>query len=284
MAIYVNGTAGWIGCYLWPILSKMEARRITRSPKRGELYCDLRSLSDNDGNWFKKGDIFIFLAAWSKPDQCAKEPEAAWLVNVENTCVLIERALKKDATVIFFSSDAVYGQQSGMLSENAVQLAVEKYGSMKAEVEKRFSLMPGFTALRLSYVVSGDDAVTRYLASCAEKNIVAEVFYQYRRNMVWIGDVVETVRVLTIMAQQGMTLPGIINVGGPACISRAQMALAYQNNFDKKLKYKEVEAPPDFFLARPHSICMDVSLMTSILKRQPFSIEDIYTNERNKSW
>lgn len=276
VTIYANGMGGGIGRVLWPELAKLGALRIATTSQDGALHCDLRSPRDTDGEWFEKDDVFIFPAAWSKPDQCKSDPEGAWHVNVESTSLLIEKALSRGAAVIFFSSDTAYGRQNGALSEAAPLLATEEYGKMKAEVEHRFASTEGFTALRLSYVVSREDGVTSYLASCAHAGAAAELFSGYARNMVWIDDVVAVVLALTAKAQHGARLPKAVNVGGPACISRAQMAEAYRSGFAPSLRYVEVPAPAGFFDARPRRIELDVARLVSLLGRAPIPLELAY--------
>lgn len=278
MTLYANGMGGGVGRALWPVLYAAGARRIAGSRQEGALFCDLQHPSGSDGEWFTAGDIFVFPAARSKPDQCRKDPEGAWLVNVENTSRLIEKALLKKASVIFFSSDTVYGQQAGPLLENAPFLATEEYGKMKAEVERRFAGATGFTALRLSYVTSLEDGVTRYFTDCVQAGTVAEVFGEYARSMVWIDDVVATVCALIAKAQLGEALPHALNVGGPACISRTQMAQAYQRSVNGALRFVDAKAPEVFFSSRPRSIALDVSRMISVLQREPLSLEQAYKN------
>lgn len=276
MTIYANGMGGGIGRYLGPELEKRGARRIVTAGTAGALSCDLQNPRDSDGEWFEKGDVLVFPAAWSRPDQCRSDPEGAWRVNVENTTRLIERALSRGASVVFFSSDTAYGQQDGPLSEDAPLEASEEYGRMKAEVERRFASADGFAALRLSYVVSPSDGVTRYLASCARDGAVAELFAEYARSMVWIGDVTAAVLALVARAEQGPDLPRAVNVGGPACITRARMAELYSRHVAPSLRFAEVPAPEGFFAARPRRIELDVSLLASLLGREPLSLEQAY--------
>ena len=282
MTIYANGMGGGIGNILWPALERLGAMRIAGNRNCGQFFCDLQHLSDTDGSWFAPGDIFVFLAAWSKPDQCRKDPKGAWLVNVENTSRLIESALQKKTTVLFFSSDTVYGQQEGILSENAPLLASEEYGKMKAEIESRFGSAEGFTALRLSYVTSLEDNVTKYFIDCAQKGKTAEVFGEYARSMVWIDDVVAAVCSLISMAQRGDVLPKAVNVGGPACLSRTKMAQAYSQSVNGTLSIMDIPAPNGFFSSRPHSIALDVSLLTSILGRSPISLSKAYAKAQKE--
>lgn len=276
MIVYVNGMGGGIGQFLWPRLERRGAVRMAASGGEGRLACDLSRPDDADGRWFAPGDVLVFAAAWSKPDQCRKDPSGAWRVNVENTVRLIGKALETGVTVFFFSSDTVYGSQEGTLAEDAPLLATEEYGRMKAEVERRFAAVPGFTALRLSYVLSPFDGVTRRFAQCAREGAVAEAFVDYARNMVWIGDVCAAVCSLIDAAARGEALPRAVNVGGPACVTRAETAHAYRHALAPALRIAEVAAPEGFFAARPRRIALDVSLFTRLLGRAPLTPGEAY--------
>lgn len=276
MALYANGMGGGLGRFLWPALERRGAVRLASTPGQGGVTCDLRRLRDVDGRCFAPGDIFVFSAAWSKPDQCRGDPEAAWRVNVENTCALIARALELGAVVLFFSSDTVYGRQEASLAEDAPMLAAEEYGRMKAEVERRFGNALGFTALRLSYVISPQDGVTAYFARCAREDAVAGAFGEYARSMVWIGDVRAVLAALIREAEEGRALPRAVNVGGPACLSRVEMARAYRDAIAPGLRIRDIPAPEGFFSARPRRIALDVSRLAALIGRAPLSPAEAY--------
>lgn len=279
MAIFANGMGGGIGRFLWPALEKLGAVRIASRPGPGTLVHDLKNPPAMDVVRFAKGDILIFLAALSKPGDCARNPGEAWRINVEYTGTLIERALLAGASVLFFSSDTVYGNQDGPLDERAPLKAEEPYGRMKAAVETRFSGKPGFTALRLSYVVSPTDGVTAYLKECARTGDAAEVFAGYARNMVGVEDVVEAVLALTRLAQAGRPLPPAVNLAGERCVTRHEMATAFRDALAPHLSIHEVPAPDGFFSVRPKKISLDVSLLTSLMHRPPQPLTEVYRSE-----
>lgn len=279
MTIFANGMGGGIGRFLWPALEKLGAVRLASRPGPGTLVHDLKTPPERDVVRFARGDILVFLAALSKPGDCARNPGEAWRINVENTGALVERALLAGASVLFFSSDTVYGNQDGLLDESAPLKAEEPYGRMKAAVETRFSGKPGFAALRLSYVVSRTDGVTAYLKECARTGNTAEVFAGYARNMVGVQDVVETVLTLARLAQAGRPLPPAVNLAGERCVTRYEMATAYRDAVAPHLSIREIPAPEGFFSARPKKISLDVSLLTSLMRRPPQSLIEVYRSE-----
>lgn len=279
MAIFANGLGGGIGRRLARRLGNFSVTRLSASGVPGSVFCDLRKGTCGVEGRFSRGDTFLFLAAMSKPGDCARNPEEAWRINVAHTAALIGAALDAGARVIFFSSDTVYGAQEGSLSESAPLQAVEPYGAMKARVEREFAGTPGFTALRLSYVVSLEDGVTRYLRECARAGAKAEVFSRYARSMVWVEDVTAAVATLLRLSDRGDELPGAVNLGGMECLTRTRMAAAFQEAIAPGLEICEVEPPEGFFAARPERIELDVSLLAALLGRNPLSLREAYARE-----
>lgn len=279
MAIFANGLGGSIGRRLAARLEGTTLVRLSSADAPDALPCDLRKDVSTVAREFSRGDVLLFLAAMSKPNDCASNPHEAWLINVVNTSRLVGAALEAGAKVVFFSSDTVYGNQRGPLTEHAPLLATEPYGKMKAAVEKTFADTAGFTSLRLSYVVSLEDPVTRYLYECAHHGRKGEMFSRYARNMVWIEDVIQTVLVLVDRLEKGQESPPAINVGGSECTTRCQMAAALRDAGISSLEFLEMEPPEAFFAARPERIELDVSLMTSLLGRKPTSLKDAYARE-----
>ena len=275
MTIYMNGINGALGSRLFEALLGEGIRGISSTPDATSIYCDLRALKPLDGNFFAQGDLMLFLAAISKPTACAADPDGARRVNVDNTSEFIRRALSRGTRVLFFSSDTVYGQQTGPLRENAPLLGAEPYGMMKKEVEQNFAHAPGFKAFRLSYVVHDDDDFTQYLRSCAKRNVTAEVFEGYARSMIWIGDLLAA---LKIAVTDWNILPKVLNLGGPECIARGVVCDIYKQTLFPSLSYTTVRAPDGFFSVRPHSIALDVTSFQKIIGNSPCSIKKAVTD------
>lgn len=150
---------------------------------------------------------------------------------------------------------------------------------MKAAVEEAFAGAAGFTALRLSYAVSFEDSVTRYLDECARYGHKAEMYPRYARNMVWIEDIIQTVLVLVDRLAKGLDAPPAVNVGGSECATRSHMAAAFRDVAAPGLEFLEMDPPESFFAMRPERIELDISLMTSLLGRKPISLQDAYARE-----
>lgn len=102
MAIFANGLGGSIGRRLAPRLEGTSLVRLSSSGAPAGLPCDLRSDFSAVTRKFSRGDLLLFLAAMSKPEDCASNPREAWRINVVNTGRLKEVALEAGARVVFF--------------------------------------------------------------------------------------------------------------------------------------------------------------------------------------
>ena len=84
-----------------------------------------------------KPDCIIHCAAYTKVDQAEQEKELCWLVNTGATKVIVDWCQRKQAKLIFFSTDYVFdGTGDQPFDENAPTNPINYYGLTKREAEK----------------------------------------------------------------------------------------------------------------------------------------------------
>lgn len=211
--------------------------------------------------------VVMLAAAITAPDICAREYDRAWAVNVTGTSRFIQRVIERGARVVFFSSDTVYGERKDLFDEAAALNTVGDYALMKSEVEQRFVGNSLFKAVRLSYVFSLEDKLSRYLAGCAKRNEEADLFHPFFRAIVYRDDVVEGVLEL---AKHWEEVPEqVINFGGTQVLSRIDFAECLREVCLHDLRFKVTEPGADFFKNRPRFIAMTSPIFARLLGRQP---------------
>ncbi len=252
--IIVIGNTGFIGSGLINYFRGKGKRVITAGRKNADWYIDLERPDLSDCEKFKSGDYVLFTAAISSPDKCQHEFQSCWQVNVDGTADIIQKAIKKDARVLFFSSDAVYPSHSSQIfNENSVMAPDFPYGKMKAEIEQQFAESKAFKAIRLSYVVSKRDKFMRYLLNCADYDKKAEVFHPYYRNCITLTAVCEAVNWLI---ENWIMFPSYcLNLAGLELVSRIRIADELKR-INEKLNYSIIEPEESFYLVRPPIIQM----------------------------
>lgn len=253
MKVGIVGSSGYIASFLIEqFMEETFIEEIIKIDKKSDadVYLDLENVTDFDVSVFEKMNILIFTAAISGPDQCANNFELCWKINVEGTSYIIEQALAYDCKVLFFSSDAVFGNIHGCIyTENSETCATVPYGRMKKHVEDRFKMQSGFKAIRLSYVVSAKDKFVTYCRHCIQKGEVAEIFHPFYRNCIVVSDVVKVVN--WFIKNWNKYDYFVLNVAGNELVSRVRIADELNRLFDNKLQYVVSKPDDSFFENRP---------------------------------
>lgn len=213
-------------------------------------------------------DFVVFTAAISGPDKCASEFEQCWSVNVTGTSFFIEEAIKRKCHVLFFSSDAVFGDNPGKIYTEVSETKAETpYGRMKKAVEDMFKANPYFKAIRLSYVVSSKDRFISYCLDCIEKGKAADIYHPFYRNCIVVSDVVEVVVWFVFHWDEYEYFA--LNVAGKELVSRVRIADELNRILGNQLQYKILEPDQCFYQNRPR-----ITQMKSIYIHKYGIIED----------
>lgn len=236
----------------------------TSGDEKGKaIYLDLTDPENFDYTIIDDQTTVLLLAANSSPDACLNNYDKAYQLNVRGTSAFIEKVLSKDARVLFFSSDTVYGEAEYDVDELSEVHPLGEYANMKYEVEQRFLGEKNFKVFRLSYVLSKHDKYMQYIVNCMKKSETAEVFEPLDRAVVYIHDVIDAIHSITTMWEQ--FTPSIVNLAGPEIVSRAVIARYVAELFPNELKFT-VSCPSDeFYKARPRIINMRSRYLSDLI-------------------
>ena len=247
------GSSGYIAGYILKKFSEMkEIESILRIDQNfdSDAYINLSEAEKFDYSLLNDIDYIVFTAAISGPDKCAQEFNSCWKINVTGTSYFIRQALKRCCQVLFFSSDAVFGDIPGVIyDEESETQAFTAYGRMKRAIENEFKGELYFKAIRLSYVVSGKDRFVTYCLNCIREGIVADVFHPFYRNVIAVSDVVEIVAFFAV--HWDIYEETFLNVAGRELVSRVRIADEINRLLDGKLKYNISLPGKEFFTNRP---------------------------------
>lgn len=247
------GSSGYIAEY---ILKRFAAEpeiesvlKLDRNEK-ADAYINLSEAEKFDYRLLDDIDYVVFTAAISGPDQCAKEYDACWKINVTGTCYFIREAIKRNCRVLFFSSDAAFGDVPGKIyDEESTTEAYTPYGKMKKAVEDEFKGELLFKAIRLSYVASAKDRFYTYCLNCVRNGETADIFHPFYRNVIVVSDVVDVVTYFAFHWNEYK--PTFLNVAGKELVSRVRMADELNRFIGGKLKYTISMPGEEFFTNRP---------------------------------
>ncbi len=259
MKIGIVGSDGYIAGYLlshYQNKDYIEEILCIDKSDRADRFLDLVHPEAFDYSALDSLDYIIFTAAVSGPDACADKFDDCWAINVTGTKHFIEEAIERQCRVLFFSSDAVFGDMPGAVyTESSETKAQTPYGKMKKAVEDAFKHSPYFKAIRLSYVASSQDRFITYCKSCIQKGECAEIFHPFYRNCIVVSDVVQVVEWMGLHWTEYR--PSFLNVAGRELVSRIRMADELNRIFQDRLQYKIVQPEENFYKNRPRITQME---------------------------
>lgn len=253
MNIAIVGSSGYIAGFL---IKRFETDsdiktilKIDQTPE-ADSYLNLAEAEKYDYKNLDSIDYIVLTAAISSPDKCANEYEFCWKINVTGTATFIQKAIEHGCKVLFFSSDAVFGDIPGKIyDENSDTCAKTPYGKMKKAIEDQFKTYEQFKAIRLSYVASSRDRFISYCCKCIDTGEIADVFHPFYRNVITVHDVVDTV--IWFLKHWDEYKPFVLNVAGKELVSRLRIADELNRLFDDKLNYTISRPLSDFYDNRP---------------------------------
>lgn len=139
MKVAIVGSTGYIAGYLIDRFKKEESiNQILRIDQHesADEYLNLQEPEKYNYDSLDGVDYVVFTAAVSGPDKCASDFDYCWNINVTGTKYFIREAINRNCNVLFFSSDAVFGDIPGIIyDENSVTQATTPYGRMKKRLK-----------------------------------------------------------------------------------------------------------------------------------------------------
>ena len=247
------GSSGYIGEFIRKRFAEEpeidSVLKLDRNPA-SDAYLDLAEAEKFDYSLLKDIDYVVLTAAISGPDKCAQDFEECWKINVTGTSYFIREAIKHGCRVLFFSSDAVFGDIPGAIyDEESTTSAETPYGRMKKAVEDDFKESQLFKAIRLSYVASAKDRFYTYCLNCIRNDETAEIFHPFYRNVIVVSDVVDIVTYFAFHWDEYK--PKFLNVAGKELVSRVRIADELNRHLGGKLSYTISMPGEEFFKNRP---------------------------------
>lgn len=271
MKVALVGSSGYIAGFL--LRRFFEESHINKVLKIGQsesadAHLNLLEPEKFDYDALNEIDYVVFTAAISGPDKCASDFDWCWSINVTGTSYFIEQAIKRNCKVLFFSSDAVFGDIPGCIYDESSETKAETpYGRMKKAVEDKFKNNSNFKAIRLSYVASAKDRFISYCLNCIENGETADIFHPFYRNVITVSDVADVV--VWFSKHWDKYEPFVLDVAGKELVSRVRMADEINRILGNKLKYT-ISTPEDsFYKNRPR-----ITQMKSLYLQQYNILED----------
>lgn len=283
MKIAIVGSSGYIAKHLMKAFSEqLPGCEILKIDMVGEVDIPLQLTvpAEFEYDKLKSFDYVIFTAAISGPDMCANEFDKCWNINVTGTSYFIRETIKRDVKVLFFSSDAAFGDIPGHIyDEDSETQAYTAYGKMKKAIEDEFKGSPFFKCIRLSYVASANDKFISYCLSCIRNGETADIFHPFYRNTTTVSDVIKAI--VWLLNNWSTFNSFVLDVTGTELVSRIRMADELNRYFGNKLKYVVSKPDESFFKNRPQVTQMKSKYLYKLGIVEELSFTEKFQRELN---
>lgn len=177
-------------------------------------------------------DVIINTAAMTNVDQCEKEKELAWKVNVEGVENIIEASRRTNARIVHISTDYVFDGKNGPYTEEDRPNPLSYYGKSKLASENalrasgvEFLIFRTIVLYGLAPGVRPNFAL--WLIQNLEKNMPVRVVNDQLCNPTLADDLAYA----TLRGVEG-NRTGIYHVGGRDIVSRYEFALQLARVFE----------------------------------------------------
>lgn len=312
MRVLVTGSSGYLGQhFLNELLQRPESNDISAvyrsmdgfedavrshpivTETKSNIHCiklDLTSETDVD-EYFNNADPFdicFHLAAIASPKVCQQDPGVAKAANVP---VYFFDKLK-NIPVIALSTDQVYCGTKAPYTEDKGVGPINTYAQTKIDMEK-FLLSSTASkprvCLRSSIILGAESPFGKshstFLHFCKSREGVDTTFYTDEcRSVISVLDVCHTLSHFLNTVQKGDEVESnVYNMGGPARVSRLDMAMEVANNcgFDSSVfipAEKSMQAPEENDVPSPLDITMSSTKLEKLVGRKFMGLEKAVNN------
>ena len=271
--VFIFGASGFLGKALSERLDN-RSKTIRVGRNNHEIFFDLGfSNPESLEGYITSGDIWVFLAAVTSPDECESKPDLTFNINVKKTKSLITWLTAHGVKVIFASSDAVYGGNEGLAYDDDIPQPKGVYANHKALIEKFFSKNNLVKVVRFSYILGHEDKFSCLLYASEKSGKKLDIFLGFERCVVLLDDVISGIQ--SLIDNWDRFDFQSVNFCGPALVDRAEIASFLVDKFYPKLDYYCKEAPEKFWVGRAKVIDLDSTNFSKVLGRTPKPIYEL---------
>ncbi len=271
--IYIFGASGFLGKVLSTNLKDFkDLIKVGRNDDG--IYFDLENSKPQDlKGRINFGDIWVFLAAVTSPEECENKPNFTFNINVTKTNNLIEWLTNEGVKVIFASSDTVFSKKKGIAYDDDSLEPLGEYARQKSLVEKFVSHNRLVKVVRFSYILGHEDKFSCLVKMFEKAKTKLDIYIDFKRCVVLLDDVELGIKNL-IKNWDSFDFKSV-NFCGPELVNRAEIANVLKSKFYPNLEYSCTKAPENFWNGRAKEINLDFTNFSKILGKAPKSINQI---------
>ena len=285
--VLVTGGAGFLGAHLVAELARRGEAVVATSrdgqgvPARERVRAVALELDDGGAAGAAlveevRPRWVLHLAAMSRVEDCARDPEGAERVNAVATATLARTAAEVGARFVYASTDLVFDGEHAPYAEDAPPAPLGPYMASKASGEREaLAASPEFLVARLALIygrhLGRGRSFTDALIERLRDGEPVDLFEDQHRTPVHVED---AAAILCDLAAGDAA--GVVHVAGPERASRLEhgLALARALGAPAALCRPTRVADAPGLAPRPRDVSLGIERLVGLLGRRPLSIEE----------
>jgi len=271
----IVGGSGFIGNKIYDYFSDRDViGTYFNNPKNGLIYFNLKNpdLNNLDVD-LDKIKYVIICSAISMPDDCKRNEEESYKINVECTKKLLEQCFELGIFPIWFSSEYVFDGEDGSYKEFSERNPNTVYGKQKKEIED-FLLNSNkeFLIFRLGKVTGLEKNDGSYLTSFVEQIFIKDIRSATDQIFcpLYIGDIA---KVLDICLHKN--LKGLYNVASPEMFSKFEVGNMIKGEFGSRVKGNVIKCSLNDFTFLDNRPLNSTMIVDKIIKDTGFKFKSM---------
>jgi dTDP-4-dehydrorhamnose reductase len=236
---------------------------------------------------FKKvePDVLVHAAALTDVDNCERNKDLAWKINVEGTQNVVEAIKGNNVFLVYISTDYVFNGKTGLYKESDAPDPINYYGFTKLKAEKIVENVAD------EYCVARTSVVYGSTPAAGKVNFALWLLNKLKRNEKTriITDQWNSPTLNTNLAEMTLEiiehkLTGIFHLSGATRINRYDFAkqIAISFNLDSNLINPAKSAEFSWAAKRPKDSSLDIAKAQRSLKNKPLQINSALEKMRDE--
>jgi len=264
MNVLVTGGAGYVGTVAVPLLLENghRVRVLDTEPGEGDLWCAAEGLPGRlelmqgdvgDPECMASAldgvDAVVHLAAVVGYPACKREPERAVAANLEGMRTLLSLR-QSDQRIVYASTGSVYGEVSGVCTEETPQRPLTLYGQTKAAAEQmlrgegNFLIFRYATAFGVSPRMRHDLLLNDFTSQAVREGRLTVYEGGFRRTFIHVRDIARSLQFALDNWEE--IADDVYNVGDESLnLSKLEAAEGIRRHVEYELCCSETGSDPD---------------------------------------
>ena len=223
-----------------------------------------------------KPEAVVHAAALTDVDKCELEKKRAWEVNVEGTKSIVKSSKKREAFLVYISTDYIFNGEKGMYKEEDEPDPINYYGLTKLKGEEYVKILPNHFCIARTSVLYGSIPATGkvnfalwLLEKLKNKERIKIAVDQ------WNSPTLNTNLASMILEIIERKITGVYHLAGATRINRYDFSklIAQTFSLDTDLIIPSLSREFQWIAKRPKDSSLNIKKAKQTLKNKPLKIE-----------